>query len=81
MLLFLNVAPLVIIASGTVYFSAVLSNGNNQSTNFMKVLTEQEVPELRTIEIISIPVTSSLMLLALFFYFEYLQYFLGKSSI
>ena len=70
---------LVVTATFTVYWSAVVSNSKS-SLNAL-ILAEVEQPELHYWEIVLIPLTSSMTLLVLYFFFSYIQYGLGRTLV
>ena len=70
-----TVALMILTASSTVYFGAKLATSS--SSPLIEVPGgEGEVVEMDMLQVLVLPLTSSIFLLLLFFFFEYLQYLL-----
>lgn len=69
------VTCLVFLATGTIWIGSHLSASNDQLISVGETV-EREVVDLTWSQAVAIPITSSIFLMLLFYFFEYLQYVL-----
>ena len=70
----LSCIGMILTASCTVYISARISNSQTKTINLVQPSDGQEPQQINSLEIMILPISSSIFLILFFFYFQYFQY-------